>query len=126
MFLLVWRGFVIILNFLLGSNRKLLIRPHIFLLPIYIHISRLSYINTAWVVLWAFSGPFELIGFAAMTSPSMSPAVLAKAALPRSEARAAAQIDARTCDILRRVEESSQNAEDAWEAVDTIQHIMKG
>jgi len=51
---------------------------------------------------------------------------LAKAAHPSSEARTAAQIDARTCDIIGRVEEASHNVEAAWEAVDAISHVMGG
>ena len=51
---------------------------------------------------------------------------LAKAAHPHSEARAAAQIDARTCDIIGRVEEASHNVEASWEAVDALRHVMGG
>jgi len=49
---------------------------------------------------------------------------LAKAAIPYSEARGAAQIDARTCDIVGRIEEASQNVELAWEEVDAIRDAM--
>jgi len=45
---------------------------------------------------------------------------LAKAAMPHSEARGAAQIDAKTCDIVGRIEEASHNVELAWEEVDSI------
>mmetsp|Transcript_84960 Transcript_84960/g.172286 ORF Transcript_84960/g.172286 Transcript_84960/m.172286 type:complete len:281 (-) Transcript_84960:1095-1937(-) len=45
---------------------------------------------------------------------------LAKASMPYSESRGAAQIDARTCDIVGRIEEASRNVELAWEAVDAI------
>jgi hypothetical protein len=51
---------------------------------------------------------------------------LAKAAHPHSEARAAAQIDARTCDIIGRVEEASHSVEASWEAVDALRHVMGG
>jgi SWIB/MDM2 domain len=45
---------------------------------------------------------------------------LARAAHPLSEARSAAQIDARSCDLVGRVEESNRKALAAWEAVQTI------
>jgi len=51
---------------------------------------------------------------------------LAKAAMPHSEARGSAQIDARTCDIVARIEEASQNVELAWEEVDAIRGAMIG
>jgi chromatin remodeling complex protein RSC6 len=51
---------------------------------------------------------------------------LAKAAMPHSEARGAAQIDARTCDIVGRIEEASHNVELAWEEVDAIRDAMRG
>ena len=51
---------------------------------------------------------------------------LAKAAMPHSEARGAAQIDARTCDVVGRIEEASQNVELAWEEVDAIRDAMRG
>mmetsp|Transcript_43233 Transcript_43233/g.104700 ORF Transcript_43233/g.104700 Transcript_43233/m.104700 type:complete len:829 (+) Transcript_43233:83-2569(+) len=43
---------------------------------------------------------------------------IAKAAPPNSEARTAAQIDARTCDLVGRIEESGRLADTAWEAVE--------
>ena len=49
---------------------------------------------------------------------------LSKAAMPHSEARGAAQIDAQTCDIVGRVEEASKNVESAWEEVDAIRDAM--
>jgi len=49
---------------------------------------------------------------------------LSKAAMPYSEARGAAQIDARTCDIVGRIEEASQNVELAWEEVDAIRNVV--
>ena len=49
---------------------------------------------------------------------------LSKAAMPGSEARGAAQIDARTCDIVGRIEEASQNVESAWEEVDAIRNAV--
>ena len=49
---------------------------------------------------------------------------LSKAAMPNSEARGAAQIDARTCDIVGRVEEASKNVETAWEEVDAIRDAI--
>ena len=49
---------------------------------------------------------------------------LSKAAMPGSEARSAAQIDARTCDIVGRIEEASQNVESAWEEVDAIRNAV--
>ncbi len=49
---------------------------------------------------------------------------LSKAAMPHSEARGAAQIDARTCDIVGRIEEASQNVESAWEEVDAIRNAI--
>jgi hypothetical protein len=51
---------------------------------------------------------------------------LAKAAMPHSEARGSAQIDARTCDIVARIEEASQNVELAWEEVDDVRGAMIG
>ena len=51
---------------------------------------------------------------------------LAKAAHPSSEARTAAQIDARMCDIIGRVKESSQNVDLSWEAVDAISQVAGG
>jgi len=51
---------------------------------------------------------------------------LAKAAMPHSEAREAAQIDARTCDIVGRVEEANRSVELAWEEVEAIRNAMMG
>jgi hypothetical protein len=45
---------------------------------------------------------------------------LARAAHPHSEARSAAQIDARMCDLIGRVEESNRKAISAWEAVEAM------
>jgi SWIB/MDM2 domain len=45
---------------------------------------------------------------------------LARAAYPHSEARSAAQIDARMCDLVGRVEESNRKAIAAWEAVEAF------
>ncbi|KAG7361597.1 SWIB/MDM2 domain containing protein [Nitzschia inconspicua] len=49
---------------------------------------------------------------------------LARAAHPHSEARSAAQIDARICDLVGRVEESNRKAIAAWDAVDAIRVAM--
>ena len=49
---------------------------------------------------------------------------LSKAAMPHSEARGAAQIDAQTCDIVGRVEEASKNVDSAWEEVDAIRDAI--
>jgi hypothetical protein len=51
---------------------------------------------------------------------------LARAAHPFSEARVAAQIDAKTCDLMERVKETSAKAAAAWEAVEAIQQLVKG
>jgi len=51
---------------------------------------------------------------------------LAKAAMPHSEAREAAQIDARTCDIVGRVEEANRSVALAWEEVEAIRDAMVG
>jgi hypothetical protein len=49
---------------------------------------------------------------------------LAKAAAAGSEARTAAQIDARTCDLIGRVDGASRRAATAWEAVDSLRRAM--
>ena len=49
---------------------------------------------------------------------------LSKAAIPHSEARGAAQIDARACDIVGRIEEAGQSTELAWEEVDAIRESI--
>ncbi|VEU43375.1 unnamed protein product [Pseudo-nitzschia multistriata] len=51
---------------------------------------------------------------------------LAKAAMPHSEAREAAQIDARTCDVVGRVEEANRSVGLAWEEVEAIRDAMVG
>ncbi|KAL3922826.1 MAG: hypothetical protein SGILL_001992 [Bacillariaceae sp.] len=60
-------------------------------------------------------------------SPENIPVFLAlvRAAHPFSEARSAAQIDAQTCDLLQRVEETSERAVAAWEAVDALKSMTK-
>lgn len=49
---------------------------------------------------------------------------LAKVAPPNSEARAAAQIDARACDLVARIEESGRLASTAWQAVDAAKAAL--
>eukprot|EP00980_Cylindrotheca_fusiformis_P030419 scaffold24796_cov211-Cylindrotheca_fusiformis.AAC.2 len=48
---------------------------------------------------------------------------LAKAAPPNSEARVAAQIEAKTCSLVQRLEECSRQAEAAWELVDACKGL---
>ena len=49
---------------------------------------------------------------------------LARAAQPYSETRTSSQIDARTCDVLGRVEETNRQAEQSWDAVDALKQVM--
>ena len=51
---------------------------------------------------------------------------LARAAHPHSEARLAAQIDAKTCDLMGRVQETSEKASAAWAAVDAMKKLATG
>ena len=48
---------------------------------------------------------------------------LAKAAPPNSEARGAAQIDAKTCALVGRLDESSRKAEAAWDIVEACREL---
>lgn len=60
-------------------------------------------------------------GFAAENIPIFL--ALARAAPPNSEARAAAQIDAKTCALVERLEECSRKAEAAWDLVDACRGL---
>jgi hypothetical protein len=51
---------------------------------------------------------------------------LARAAHPNSETRGNSQIDARTCDLIGRLEEIARQTDVSWNAVEAMQNILLG